>query len=60
MKFEQAIQKSIKTFLKGDMPEKLMEMSEDGLTYTPEFFDQMQEQYKSAEAQPPEETELDD
>jgi len=36
-----------------------MEMSEDGLTYTPEFFDQMQEQYKSAEAQPPEETEVD-
>ena len=36
-----------------------MEMKEGGLMYTPEFFDQMQEQYKSAEAQPPEETEVD-
>jgi len=60
MKFEQAVQKSIKSFLKGDMPEKLMEMKEGGLMYTPEFFDDMQEQYKSAEAQPPEETEVDD
>jgi len=60
MKFEQAVQKSIKSFLKGDMPEKLMEMKEGGLMYTPEFFDDMQENYKSAEAQPPEETEVDD
>jgi|TARA_R110002153_G_scaffold260663_1_gene420778 hypothetical protein len=59
MKFEQAVQKSIKSFLKGDMPEKLMEMKEGGLMYTPEFFDDMQENYKSAEAQPPEETEVD-
>tara|TARA_R110002074_G_scaffold197498_2_gene364475 strand:+ start:266 stop:454 length:189 start_codon:yes stop_codon:yes gene_type:complete len=57
MKFEQAVQKSIKSFLKGDMPEKLTEMSEDGLTYTPDFFDEMQKNYKNTEVVEPKEME---
>ena len=43
MTFDQAIVKAIKTFLKGDMPPKLMELAEGNLKYTPEYLDEYAE-----------------
>ena len=43
MKFEEAIAKSIKSFFDGKIPEKTSEINEDGLFYTPEYFDELEE-----------------
>lgn len=43
MKFEQVVEKSIKAFLDGKMPEKLMEASGGALLYTPEYMDELEE-----------------
>lgn len=44
MTFDEAVKKSIKVFVKGIMPMKTSELVEDGLLYTPDFFDQMEEE----------------
>jgi hypothetical protein len=46
MKFEDAITESIKAFLAGNVPEKLAEMKEGGLTYTPQWFDAFEQTVK--------------
>jgi hypothetical protein len=46
MKFEDAIVESIKSFLAGNIPEKLNEMKEGGITYTPKWFDALEETVK--------------
>jgi hypothetical protein len=46
MKFEDAIVQSITQFYEGKMPESLNELSEDGLTYTPDWFDAFEEALK--------------
>ena len=43
MKFEDAIEKSIKSFLKGNMPEELMKVQGDPVIYTPEYMDELEE-----------------
>lgn len=47
MKFEDAIVESIKGFLKGKMPKTLSDLSEEGLTYGPEWFDAFEETVKN-------------
>jgi len=42
MTFDEAVKKSIKVFLKGTMPIKTGELKEDGLVFTPEYFDQLE------------------
>ena len=49
MKFNTAIEKSIKAFLDGKMPEKLMEVSEEELIYTPEYMDALEEEFMNEE-----------
>ena len=49
MKFNAVIEKSIKAFLDGKMPEKLMEVSEEELIYTPEYMDLLEEDFLDAE-----------
>jgi hypothetical protein len=49
MKFNAAIEKSIKAFLDGKMPEKLMEASEEELIYTPEYMDLLEEDFLNSE-----------
>jgi len=44
MTFNEAVKKSIKVFLKGKMPMKTSELKEDGLFYTPEYFDELEEE----------------
>lgn len=41
MTFEEAIIKSIKAYLDGEMPQELLEVSED-TKYTPEYFDELE------------------
>ena len=43
MKCEDAIKKSIKRFIEGKVPRNLAEMSEEGLMYTPEYLDHLEE-----------------
>lgn len=46
MKFEEAIEKSIKAFMEGRMPENLNATKEGGLKYTPEYFDDFEQELK--------------
>jgi hypothetical protein len=43
MNFEEAIKKSIKSFMSGKLPEKLREVQEQDFYYTPEYFDLLEE-----------------
>ncbi len=43
MKFEDAIERSIKSFLKGNMPEELMKVQGDPVIYTPDYMDELEE-----------------
>tara|TARA_R100001377_G_scaffold35160_2_gene19405 strand:- start:831 stop:1025 length:195 start_codon:yes stop_codon:yes gene_type:complete len=44
MTFDDAIKKSIKVFLQGKMPMKTAELNAEGLFYTPEYFDALEEE----------------
>lgn len=44
MKFEDAVRRSIRSFISGKGLEKTAEMKEGGLKYTKEFFDNLEEQ----------------
>lgn len=43
MKIEVAVRRSIKNFMSGKLPEKTGSMKEEGLFYTPEFFDALED-----------------
>lgn len=43
MKFEDAVKKSIKTFMQGKTPSATDEMAEGGIFHTPEYFDELEE-----------------
>lgn len=43
MKFEDAVQKSVKLFLDGKMPPKTADIAENGRMYTPDYFDELEE-----------------
>lgn len=58
MKFEDAVEKSIKAFLKGKMPEELMKVQEGEILYTPEYMDELEADL--ADMEPEEEVEEDD
>lgn len=42
MKFEDAVKRSIRTFMNGKVPSETAEMKEDGLFFTPEYFDDLE------------------
>lgn len=43
MTFDEAVKKSIKVFLQGKMPMKTGELKEEGLFYTPQYFDELED-----------------
>ena len=43
MKFDDAIKKSIKAFLDGKLPDKLIEVQGKEIIYTPEYLDELAE-----------------
>lgn len=45
MKFEDAIEKSIKAFLDGKLPEELVKVQDGEILYTPEYMDEMEEDF---------------
>ena len=51
MKFEDAIAKSIKSFLDGKIPENLNKAKEGGIKYTPEYMDAFAEELASTKPQ---------
>jgi|TARA_R110000822_G_scaffold13122_3_gene46946 hypothetical protein len=44
MNFDDAVKKSIKVFLNGKMPMKTGELNDEGLFFTPEYFDTLEEE----------------
>ena len=48
MKFEDAVKRSVQEFLKGKYPKKIAELKEEGLIYTPEWFDAFEDSLKEA------------
>ena len=42
MTFDEAVKKSIKVFMQGKMPMKTGELKEEGLFYTPDYFDELE------------------
>jgi hypothetical protein len=51
MKFEDAVKKSIKKYLKGNIPEETDETTEGGIYYTPDYFDAMEASLKEQSSQ---------
>ena len=43
MTFDQAVKKSIKVCMQGKLPMKTDQLKEEGLFYTPEYFDELEE-----------------
>lgn len=58
MKFEDAIEKSIKSFLKGRLPEELMKVQDKPVMYTPDYMDELEEDL--ADMEPLAEDEVED
>ena len=58
MKFEDAVEKSIKSFLKGRVPEELMKVQGDPVIYTPDYMDELEEDL--ADMEPIDEEEVED
>jgi len=50
MKFEDAVAKSVQTFLEGKVPENLAALKEGGLKYTKEYFDDFAEELAASKA----------
>lgn len=42
MEYRDVVRQSIKTFMEGTMPEQTASLKEEGLKYTPEFFDELE------------------
>ena len=51
MKFDDAIKKSIKAFLDGKLPDKLIEVQGKEIIYTPEYMDELEEQLTEPEVE---------
>lgn len=49
MKFEDAVEKSIRAFLKGKLPEELMKVQGEPVLYTPEYMEEFSEELAEAE-----------
>ena len=49
MKFADAVEKSIKAYLDGKLPEELMKSSGEDIIYTPEYMDELEEQLSEVE-----------
>ena len=61
MKFEEAIVKSIKAFMEGDLPLNTVKASERGeIFYTPDYFDAYEEALEEGDFEEDEELEEDD
>lgn len=43
MEYRDVVRQSIKTFMDGKMPEQTNTLKEEGLKYTPDFFDELEE-----------------
>lgn len=42
MRFEKAIRASVKAFSEGTLPERTLGLTEGGVKYTPEYFDNLE------------------
>lgn len=42
MKFEDAVKKSIKSFMNGKIPIATNELGEEGIFHTPDYFDELE------------------
>lgn len=52
MDYYDLVQKSIVSFIKGKIPTETASLKEDGITYTPEYFDDLEKRMKDADKKP--------
>ena len=57
MKFEDAVEKSIRAFLKGNLPEELTKVQGTEILYTPEYMEEFAEELATADVEEDEEVE---
>jgi len=51
MEFSDAVKKSIKAFMAGNMPTEVSKLKEGGVYYNPTFFDEYEAQYTGEEVE---------
>jgi len=56
MEYDQIIRQSVKAFKEGRLPEQISARKEAGLKYTPEYFDQLEEDLLGNDTTPEEDT----
>lgn len=52
MDYDDLIRKSIKQFLKGRMPEETAKLYENGVRYTPQYFDDLEKEMSADTGKP--------
>lgn len=52
MDYYDLVQKSIVEFLKGKTPKETAALRENGITYTPEYFDELEKRMDDADKKP--------
>ena len=53
MKFEDSIKKSIKHFMRGKLPIATTDMQENGVFFSPEYFDELEETFQKGAPKKP-------
>jgi len=56
MQYDEIVRQSVKAFKKGRLPEQISSRKEEGLKYTPEYFDQLEEDLLGNDTTPEEDT----
>jgi len=51
MEYRDVVRQSIKSFLEGERPQQIEALKEEGLKYTPEYFDDLEKELLGEEAE---------
>lgn len=52
MDYYDLVRESIKSFMNGTVPTETAALKEDGITYTPEYFDDLEKRMEDADKKP--------
>ena len=60
MEYRDVVRQSIKRFMAGETPEQLSSLKEEGLKYTPDYFDELEEELLGEKAEKTDDKESED
>jgi len=60
MEYRDVVRQSIKRFMDGETPEKIASLKEEGLKYTPDYFDELEEELLGEKADKKDDKESED